>query len=113
MADRHYIYVNTIPSTLTLDFYRAAEQTFVGTAAFTGAKTVALANEVNAEGFILKIAVTTSATITFPTAFLADTGESRWASKILTLTGTGTYTIVSIYDGTNWLLKASADGGFI
>jgi len=113
MTERHYIYVNTVPSTLTLDFDREHSPTFIGTAAFTGAKTIALANDTNSEGLLIKLAVTTSAAITFPSNFLADTGESRWAAKVLTLTGTGTYTIVAVFDGTNYLLRASADGGFI
>lgn len=108
-------YVNTVPSTLTLDFERTEDYNFRGTAAFTGAKTVALRNESEADGFILTVSVTTSAVLTFPSSFYADTGESRWntGTKELTLTGTGDYTIAVMYDGAKWKIKASADGGFV
>lgn len=106
------VYVNTVPSTITLDFERGNDKNFRGTAAFTGAKTLALRNEAEADGFIFHFEVTTSAVITFPTNFVAETTESRFASNDLTLTGSGTYIIAAIYDGASWKLKATADGGF-
>lgn len=114
MAKQDIIFVNTVPSTLTLNFRYEDSKVFTGTAAFTGAKIVALEQDAAADGFILNVSITTSATLTFPTAFVAETTETRWNSgtNVLTLTGTGTYTVTAIYDGSNWKLKASADGGF-
>lgn len=114
MAKQDIIYVNTVPSTLTLNFGYLDSKIFTGTAAFTGSKTVALTQDSAADGFILNVSVTTSAELTFPSSFVAETTESRWNSgtNVLTLTGTGTYSITAIYDGSNWKLKASADGGF-
>ena len=114
MAKQDIIYVNTVPSTLTLNFRYESDKIFTGTAAFTGAKIIALEQDAAADGFILNLSVTTSSTLTFPTSFVAETTETRWNSgtNVLTLTGTGTYSIVAIYDGTNWKLRASADGGF-
>jgi len=112
MAKQDIIYVNTVPSTLTLNFRYEDIKVFTGTAAFTGAKTVALEQDATADGFILNLSVTTSAVLTFPSNFVAETTETRWAAGDLTLTGTGTYTVTAIYDGSNWKLKASTDGGF-
>lgn len=112
MAKSDIIYVNTVPSTLTLNFAYEEDKIFTGTAAFTGAKTIALTQDANADGFILNLEITTSAVLTFPADFVAETTETRFASNDLTLTGSGTYAITAIYDGSNWKLKASADGGF-
>lgn len=109
------VYVNTVPSTITLDFERGNDKNFRGTAAFTGAKTLALRNEADADAFVFNCQVTTSAVITCPSDFVAETTESRWnsGSKALTLTGSGTYVIACLHDGANWKIKASADGGFV
>lgn len=106
------VYVNTVPATLTLDFERGNDKNFRGTAAFTGAKTLELRSEADADAFIFHFEITTSAVITCPSNFVAETTENRFASNDLTLTGSGTYSIVAIYDGANWKLKATTDGGF-
>lgn len=112
MAKQDIIHVNTVPSTLTINFRYEDSKVFTGTASFTGAKTIALEQDSAADGFILNVNVTTSAILTFPTSFVAETTETRFSANALTLTGTGTYTVTAIYDGSNWKLKASADGGF-
>jgi len=106
------VFIDTVQSTFTLDFDQLQDRQFIGTAAFTGSKTIALKNDGNAMGLILDISVTTSCALTFPNSFTAETTETRFASKVLTLTGTGNYTIVALFNGTTWRLKASADGGF-
>jgi len=114
MAKQDIIYVNTVPSTLRLNFAYQDTKVFTGSLAFTGAKTIVLEQDAAADGFIFNVSITTSSTLTFPSSFVAETTESRWNSStnVLTLTGTGTYSITAIYDGSNWKLKASADGGF-
>lgn len=106
--------VNTSPSTITLDFNQMESKTFVGNTAFTGSKTIAFKNDTYADSFMLDLPVTTSCALTFPSSCVAATTESRWnnGSKVLTLTGSGTYTIVGVFNGTTWKLKASADGEF-
>lgn len=111
--DRQIITINT-SGTITLDFDRDLEKNFIGNAAITGAKTIALRNDTNAEGFLLTLSVTTDAALTFPSSFQCETSDTRWNSgtKVLTLTGTGSYTIAAIYDGANWKMKAATDGGY-
>lgn len=111
--EREIVTVNT-SGTITLDFDRQVERLFRGNTAVSGAKTIQVSNDTNAEAFLLTLSVTTSAVLTFPSSFQAETTESRWnsGSKALTLTGTGSYSIGAYYDGANWKLKASADGGF-
>lgn len=111
--EREIVTVNT-SGTITLDFARNTERVFLGNAAITGAKTIAIQNDGSAEAFLLTLSVTTSAVLTFPSTFQAETTETRWNSgtKELTLTGTGSYSIGAYYDGANWKLKASADGGY-
>ncbi len=114
MAKQDIIHVNTVPSTLTLNFRYEDSKIFTGTSAFTGAKTITLEQDSSADGFILNLEVTTSATLTFPSSFVAESTESRWTplNNELTLTGSGTYTITCIWDGSNWKLRASSNGGF-
>lgn len=112
--DRHIITINT-SGTITLDFDRDTDRFFRGNAAITGAKTVEVRNNTNAEGFLLSLDVTTSTVLTFPSNFKGESTESRWVtgSKALTLTGTGTYIIGGVYDGTSWNIKASTNGGYV
>lgn len=112
--DRQIITVNT-SGTITLDFDRETDRFFKGNAAITGAKTIEVRNDTNAEGFALSLEVTTSAVLTFPSNFKGESTESRWVTgdKELTLTGTGTYIIAGMYDGAYWNIKASTDGGFV
>lgn len=107
------ITVNTTPSSIELDFGQLEDRMFVGSAAINGAKTITLKNDANAASMVLLVNVTTSATITFPAAFKAESSESRYAADVLTLTGTGQYGVVALFDGTNWLLKATPDGGYV
>lgn len=106
-------YVNTVPPTLTLDFERDVDGNFRGTAAFTGSKTVRLINNPEAEVFTFTVPVTASCALTFPSNFEFESSETRWngSTNVLTLTGTGTYIVGALFDGTTWRAKATADGG--
>jgi hypothetical protein len=106
-------YINTVPSTFTLNFDREDSKNFTGTAAFTGAKTIAIENDGNADGFLFTFNVTTSCVLTFPSNWRMDSTESRFAANALTLTGTGLYNVVGVYSGANWLVKATPDGGMV
>lgn len=107
------IYVNSSPATITLDFNREEVVQFKLSSAITGSKTIAIANDGDAKGLFVSISVTTSAAITLPTSFKCESTESRYVANVLTLTGTGTYTINAIYDGQYWLCKVTADGGYV
>lgn len=106
---------STAGGTITLDCESRKQLIAVGSASFSGSKTIALSNNTNAKVISFLFQLSGSGTLTMPSTFLMDTGESRWNSgtKVLTLTGAGYYEISATWDGTRWRVKASADGGYV
>jgi hypothetical protein len=106
---------STAGATITLDFSNFEQGLFIGSAAFTGAKAIAVSNASNAVVFNLHLQVTTSAVITLPASFMMNSNDDRWnqVTKELTLTGSGLYEFSGTFDGTNWKFKATPDGGYI
>jgi hypothetical protein len=105
----------TTGGTITLDCESRKQLIAVGSASFSGSKTIALSNNTNAKVVAFLFQLSGSGTLTMPSTFVMDTGESRWntGTKVLTLTGAGYYEISCTWDGTRWRVKASADGGYV
>ena len=103
-------------STVTLDMANAVQKMFVGSAAVSSNKTIALANNTAALVLNLKLLVTGAVSLTLPSNFKM--ADSRWNSgtKILTLTGSTStrFELSATYDNVNleWALKASPDSGY-
>ena len=106
-------YVNSAPASIVLDLNRSEGIQFRLTSAITGTKTLSLSNDGDATGFLLSVDVTTDVAITLPSNFIFESTDARAVSHVLTLTGTGTYLLVAIYDGVNWLCKCTEDGGYV
>ena len=54
-------------------------------------------------------------TLTLPTSFTFPTDDTRWteATRVLILTGVGSYAITADFNGTTWKAKATADGEYL
>lgn len=103
--------VSTTGGTITLNFASEEQRIFVGSASFSGPKTVALSNATNAKRFEFLFQITSvAAVLTFPSEFIGDTADTRWNAGANTWTSdfaTGVFRATAIYNGTNWILDIS------
>lgn len=100
---------STAGATITLTFgagVLAYTRRFYGSASFATPKTIALADNTNANHFTFIFTITdVAATLTFPAAFKSS--DSRFASLVFTSLETGTFKAVADYDGTSWYVDFS------
>lgn len=104
--------VDTTGATLTLDFgsgVLAYAKRFFGSASFATPKTIALANNTNANHFTFLFEITdVAATLTFPGGFKS--GDFRYNNPtplMFTSTEIGIFKVTGDYNGTSWILEFS------
>lgn len=104
--------VDTTGATLTIDFgsgVLAYSRRFFGSASFATPKTIALANNTNANHFTFIFEITdVAATLTFPAGFKS--GDFRYnnpTALMFTSTETGIFKVTGDYTGTSWILEFS------
>ena len=98
---------STAGSTITLDFSNRREVTFVGSASFSTAKSVATANDSIAQRFYFSIQITGTPTLDFGSGsvFKSNNNDFVASTQVLSFTGgDGFYLITGTKVGSNWWL---------